>query len=54
MISFLKNIIYLFAVVLLVFWAIGYFIFDAPSAIHLLLVLAVMACLIQLRDDSSN
>lgn len=54
MISFLKNILYVFAIILVVFWAIGYFIFDASSTIHVLLVLAVIACVMRLYAGSSN
>ena len=40
------SILYLLAVILIIGWAIGFFAFSAGSIIHLLLVLAVIAVLL--------
>ncbi|HLG04353.1 MAG TPA: lmo0937 family membrane protein [Bacteroidia bacterium] len=46
------NILYLFAVVLIIFWAIGYLGYNAGSLVHILLVIAVVAVLLRLiRGD---
>ena len=41
------NLLYIIAVVLLIGWAFGFFYFSAGSIIHILLVIAVIAVLIQ-------
>jgi hypothetical protein len=42
------NILYLVAVILLIFWAIGYFGYHSGGIIHILLVIAVIAILLKL------
>jgi hypothetical protein len=42
------NILYIIAVILIIFWAIGYFGFHSGGIIHLLLVIAVIAILLRL------
>jgi len=39
------NLLYVVAVILLLFWAIGFFAFSAGSIIHILLVIAIVAIL---------
>jgi Family of unknown function (DUF5670) len=46
------SILYTIAVILVIFWAIGFFAYSAGSIIHLLLVFAVIAVL--LRVISGN
>jgi hypothetical protein len=41
------NLLYLIAVVLIIFWAIGYFGYQAGGIIHILLVIAVIAILLR-------
>ena len=41
------NLLYLIAVVLIIFWAIGYFGYQAGGLIHILLVVAVIAILLR-------
>ena len=41
------NLLYIIAVVLIIGWALGFFYFSAGSIIHILLVIAVIAVLIQ-------
>jgi hypothetical protein len=42
------NILYIIAVLLIIGWAIGFFAYSAGSLIHILLVIAVIAILIQI------
>ena len=41
------NLLYIIAVVLVLFWAIGFFAYTAGGIIHILLVLAIIAVLIR-------
>ncbi len=42
------NFLYTIAVILVIFWAIGFLGYNAGGLIHILLVLAVVAVLIRL------
>jgi Family of unknown function (DUF5670) len=42
------NILYLIAVVLIIFWAIGFFAYSIGSIIHILLVLAAISILLRI------
>jgi len=42
------NILYLIAVVLILFWAIGFFAYSAGAIIHVLLVIAIIAVLLRI------
>jgi len=42
------NILYTIAVILVIFWAIGFFTMSVGGFIHILLVLAVVSVLFQL------
>jgi hypothetical protein len=44
----MNNLLYTIAVILILFWAIGFFAYSAGSIIHILLVIAVMAILLRL------
>ena len=46
--NFMSSLLYLVAVILIIGWALGFFLFSAGSIIHLLLVLAVIAILLRL------
>lgn len=39
------NILYLAAVLLVIFWALGFFIYSIGSLIHILLLIAAIAVL---------
>jgi len=39
----MSNLLYLIAVILIIFWAIGFFAYSAGSIIHILLVLALIS-----------
>lgn len=42
------NLLYTVAVILIIFWAIGFFAYSAGSIIHILLVIAIIAILLRL------
>jgi len=44
----MSSLLYLIAVILIIGWALGFFVFSAGSIIHVLLVLAVIAILLRL------
>lgn len=44
----MSNLLYTIAVILIIFWAIGFFAYSAGSIIHVLLVIAVIAILLRL------
>jgi hypothetical protein len=41
----MKDLLYFFAVVLIIGWALGFFVYSVSGLIHILLVLAVIAIL---------
>lgn len=42
------NLLYLIAVILVIFWAIGFFAYSAGGIIHILLVIAVIAVIFRI------
>lgn len=44
----MTNLLYVAAVLLLIFWALGFFAYNAGGIIHILLVLAVVAILLRI------
>ncbi len=42
------SLLYLIAVILIIFWAIGFFAYSAGSIIHILLIIAVVAILLRI------
>lgn len=42
------NLLYLIAVVLIIFWAIGFFAYSAGSIIHILLIIALISILLRI------
>lgn len=44
----MSNLLYTVAVILIIFWAIGFFAYSTGSVIHILLVIAVIAILLRL------
>jgi predicted ferric reductase len=42
------NLLYIIAVILVIFWAIGFLGYHAGGLIHILLVIAVVAVLLRL------
>ncbi|KDN56069.1 lmo0937 family membrane protein [Flavobacterium seoulense] len=47
------NILYLAAVLLVIFWALGFFVYSIGSLIHILLVIAVIAVLMRIISGKS-
>ena len=47
------NLLYIIAVILIIFWAIGYFGYAAGGLIHILLVIAVIAILFRIIQGRS-
>jgi hypothetical protein len=44
----MSNLLYTIAVILIIFWAIGFFAYSVGAIIHILLVIAVIAILLRL------
>ena len=44
----MSNLLYAIAIVLVILWALGFFVYSAGSLIHILLVIAVIAILFRL------
>ena len=44
----MTNLLYLIAVLLVIFWALGFFVYNAGGLIHILLVIAVVAILLRI------
>lgn len=42
------NLLYTVAVILIIFWAIGFFAYSSGAVIHILLVIAIIAVLLRL------
>jgi len=45
--NIMGNLLYTVAVIMIIFWAIGFFAYSAGSVIHILLVIAVVAVLLR-------
>jgi hypothetical protein len=48
----LRSILYVIAVVLVIGWALGLFVYNVGAIIHILLVLAVISILLSLIGGS--
>jgi hypothetical protein len=44
----MSNLLYLIAVILIIGWILGFFVYSASGLIHALLVLAIIAILINI------
>lgn len=44
----MSNLLYTLAIILVLFWAIGFFAYSVGSIIHILLVIAVVAVLLRI------
>lgn len=49
----MSNLLYTLAVILIIFWAIGFFAYSAGAIIHILLVIAIIAILLRLIQGKS-
>ena len=48
----MSNLLYLIAVILIIGWVLGFFVYSAGSIIHMLLVIAVIAILLNIIRGS--
>ena len=48
------NILYIIAVVMIIFWAIGFFAFSLGAIIHVLLVFAVISILVRIISGNKK
>jgi hypothetical protein len=46
------NLLYIIAVILIIFWAIGFFVYSAGTIIHILLILAAISILLRIIQGS--
>jgi hypothetical protein len=44
----MSNLLYTIAIIFIIFWGVGFFVYSAGVLIHILLVLAVIAILLRL------
>jgi hypothetical protein len=44
----MSNLLYIIAIILVIGWVLGFFLFSAHGLIHVLLVLAIIAILLRL------
>ncbi len=49
----MNNLLYVFAVLLVIFWALGFFVYNAGNIINILLVIAVIAILLRIINGKS-
>lgn len=50
----MRSLLYLLAVILVIGWLLGFFVYSATGLIHILLVLAVIALLLGLIRGGTN
>jgi len=44
----MENLLYILAVIFVIAWALGFFVYSVGAVIHILLVLAVIAILLRI------
>lgn len=44
----MRNLLYIIAVILVIGWLLGFFVYSSSGLIHILLVLAIIAILLRL------
>lgn len=44
----MSNLLYIVAVILIIGWVLGFFVYSAGGLIHILLVIAIIAILIRI------
>lgn len=49
----MNSLLYILAVILIIGWAVGFFAYSAGGVIHILLVLAIVAVLLNVIRGSS-
>jgi hypothetical protein len=50
----MENFLYILAVIFVIAWAIGFFVYSLGALIHLLLILAVIAILLRIIRGSGT
>jgi Family of unknown function (DUF5670) len=51
----MNNLLYFIAVILVIFWLLGFYVYSLGSIIHVLLVIALIAVLFRvIRGSRSN
>ncbi|MDD2488828.1 MAG: lmo0937 family membrane protein [Bacteroidales bacterium] len=50
----MRNLIYIIAVILVIGWAVGFFTLHLGGLIHILLVIAVIAVLLQIIRQATK
>jgi hypothetical protein len=48
----MNSLLYLVAIILIIGWVLGFFVFHAGSLIHILIVIAVIAIILRLIRGS--
>lgn len=48
----MNNLLYTIAIIMVIFWALGFFVYNASGLIHILLLLAVIAVILRLIKGS--
>lgn len=46
--TFMSNLLYVIAVIFVIAWALGFFVYSLGTIVHILLVIAVIAILLRL------
>lgn len=49
----MQNLLYSIAVIMVILWALGFFVYSAGALIHILLVIAVIAVIFRLIGGKS-
>ncbi|WP_396217265.1 lmo0937 family membrane protein [Flavobacterium sp.] len=44
----MSNLLYTIAIIFIIFWGVGFFVYSAGAVIHVLLVIAIIAILLRL------
>jgi hypothetical protein len=50
----MSNLLYYVAVILIIFWAIGFFAYQTTGIIHILLVIALIAVILRVIRGGTN
>lgn len=49
----MSNLLYTVAVIMIILWALGFFVYSAGNIIHILLIIAIIAVLLRLIKGKS-
>lgn len=48
-----KNLLYVIAAIIVIFWAIGFLIYSVGAIIHTLLIIAIIAIILRIRKNNT-